>query len=94
VPIATYLGWNTRTPEFGGDDLCDLLGAMIPLPRSVAEATELNDPRQSLKSLYGDHAGYVRRLTASVRRLESERLLLPDDAEALIREAQESNVLR
>jgi hypothetical protein len=29
-----------------------------------------------------------------VRRLESDRLLLPEDAEALIREAQESNVLR
>jgi hypothetical protein len=94
VPIATYLGWNTRTSEFGGDDLCDLLGSMIPLPRSVEDAAERNDPRQSLKSLYGDHAGYVRRFTASVRSLESERLLLPEDASALIREAQESKVLR
>ena len=94
VPVATYMGWNTRTAEFGGDDLCDLLGTMIPLPRSVEEAAERHDPRQSLKSLYGNHDGYVRQVRASVERLQEDRLLLPEDAEALIREAQESNVLR
>lgn len=94
VPVATYMGWNTRTAEFGGDDLCDLLGTMIPLPRTVEEAAERHDPRQSLKSLYGNHDGYVRQVRASVERLQEDRLLLPDDAAALIREAQESNVLR
>jgi len=38
VPAATLLGWNTRTAEFGGPDLCDLLGSMIPLPKTRAEA--------------------------------------------------------
>ncbi len=94
VPVATYMGWNTRTAEFGGDDLCDLLGTMIPLPRTVQEAEERHDPRQSLKSLYGNHEGYVRQVRASVERLEDDRLLLPEDAAAFIREAQESNVLR
>ena len=38
VPVATLLGWNTRTEEFGGPDLCDLLGSTIALPKTRAEA--------------------------------------------------------
>ena len=38
APVSTLLGWNTRTKEFGGPDLCDLLGSTIPLPKTRAEA--------------------------------------------------------
>ena len=94
VPTATLLGWNTRTPEFGGPDLCDLLGSMIPLPKTRAEAQAAGDPRPSLEELYGDHAGYVAKVTAAARKLQGERLLLPEDAEQIVREAEASDVLR
>ena len=52
------------------------------------------DPRLSLEERYGDHAGFV----AAVRRAADEsiarRILLPEDAEVLVRMAEESDVLR
>ncbi|HZP93795.1 MAG TPA: alpha/beta hydrolase domain-containing protein [Burkholderiales bacterium] len=94
APTATLLGWNTRTPEFGGPDLCDLLGSMILLPKTKSAARASGDPRPSLEELYGDHAGYVAKVTAAARKLQVERLLLPEDAEQIIREAEASDVLR
>ena len=94
APVATLLGWNTRTEEFGGPNLCDLLGSTIPLPRTQAEARAAIDPRPSLEELYGDHAGYVAAVTAAAKKLEADRLMLPEDVETIIREAQASDVLR
>lgn len=87
TPVATLTGWNTRTPEFGGDDLCDLLGSTIPLPNTRADAAAVGDPRPSLEELYGDRDGYVAKVTAAAKALEAERLLLPEDVEMLVREA-------
>src|SRR4029077_5853973 len=55
APVATLTGWNTRRPEFGGDDLCDLLGSTIPLKRTREEARASSDPRPALTELYRDH---------------------------------------
>jgi hypothetical protein len=87
-------GWNTRTTEFGGDDLCDLQGSLIPLPRTPAEARARNDPRPALTELYRDQADYVAKVRAAAQALQQDRLLLPEDAELIVREAQESSVLR
>ena len=94
APTATLLGWNTRTREFGGPDLCDLLGSMIPLPETKAEADANNDPRSSLEELYGDHAGYVAKVTEAANKLQQERLLLPEDVERIIAEAKASDILK
>jgi len=94
APTATLLGWNTRTREFGGPDLCDLLGSMIPLPQTKAEADASNDPRPSLEELYGDHAGYVAKVTEAAKKLQADNLLLPEDVEQIIAEAQASDVLK
>lgn len=94
APTATLLGWNTRTPEFGGPDLCDLLGSNIPLPRTKAAADANNDPRPSLEELYGDHAGYVAKVTEAAYKLLEERLLLQEDVDRIIAEAEASNVLK
>ncbi len=94
APTATLLGWNTRTAEFGGPDLCDLLGSSIPLPKTSAEAHTRGDSRPSLEELYGDHAGYVAKVAAAARKLQAERLFLEEDVERVVREAEESDVLR
>ena len=64
VPVATLTGWNTRTPEFGGDDLCDLLGSTIPLPRT-AEAGQSQPTIHGLRwtSCITTEADYVRKVT-------------------------------
>ena len=94
APVATLLGWNTRTEDFGGPDLCDLLGSTIPLPKTNADAQAAGDPRPSLEALYGSHEGYVQKIAEAAKKLESQRLMLPEDVEMVIREAEASNVLR
>lgn len=94
APTATLLGWNTRTREFGGPDLCDLIGSMIPLAATKAEAETNNDARPSLEELYGDHAGYVAKVAEAARKLQEERLLLPADVDRIIAEAEASDVLK
>jgi hypothetical protein len=94
APTATVLGWNTRRTEFGGDDLCDLLGSMIPLPRTRADGDANGDPRPSLEALYGDRDGYVKQVEASARRLEAARLMLPEDVDYVVREAATSDAWR
>ena len=94
VPVATLLGWNTRTREFGGPDLCDLLGSTIPLPRTRSDAQRVNDPRSSLEELYGTHETYVRKITDAARSLQAQRLLLSEDVDMIVREAEDSDVLR
>ncbi len=94
APVATLLGWNTRTREFGGPDLCDLLGSTLPLARTRAEAQQRNDPRPSLEELYGSHDGYVAKISEAARRLQAQRLLLPEDVDLIIRDAETSAVLR
>lgn len=94
APVATLLGWNTRTPEFGGPDLCDLLGSTIPLPKTRADAQAAGDPRPSLEELYGNHEGYVQKVAEAARKLQAQRLMLPEDVEMVIREAQAADVLR
>jgi hypothetical protein len=94
APIATLTGWNTRSPDFGGDDLCDLLGSTIPLPRTQRDANAAGDPRPALEELYRDHEDYVSKVRQAAKTLEEQRLMLPEDAELTVREAVESDVLR
>ena len=94
VPVATLLGWNTRTREFGGPDLCDLLGSTVPLPKTRADAQAKGDPRPSLEELYGSHENYVAKVAAAARKLEAERLMLDADVDMVIRDAQASDILR
>ena len=94
VPVGTNTGWNLHATGPRGRDLCSLTGSFFPFARTRAEREANGDPRLSLEERYGDHAGFV----AAVRRAADEsvdrRLLLPEDAEVLVRMAEESDVLR
>ena len=94
VPVATLLGWNTRTKAFGGPDLCDLLGSTIALPKTPADAQAKGDPRSSLEELYGSHEAYVAKVAMAAKKLQDERLMLPEDVDMVVREAAASDILR
>jgi len=66
----------------------------VPLHRTRAERLAAGDPRPSLEELYGDHEGYVEAVAEAAEELAEERLLLLEDVERIIQEAEESNVLR
>ena len=93
-PLGTYTGWSRRRPGFAADEQCGLTGLFIPFARSQAEREAAGDPRASLEERYTDHDGYVAAVRAAAHRLRSERLLLPVDADRLIQEAEDSDVLR
>jgi len=94
VPLGTVTGWNLRRAGFGEGELCGLTGSFVPFAQTRAERTASGDPRPSLEERYGDHAGYVAAVRAAAARLVAARLLLPDDADAVIDEADASSVLR
>ena len=90
VPLATYVGWNYRRFGYIEGGGCSTSGASFPFATTVAEKSD--DPRLSLEERYGTHAGYVEQIRESVQRQMDARLMLPDDAELLIRKAQGQDI--
>jgi hypothetical protein len=96
APLGTYLGWNITAGgarPFHKDQICDYIGGMIPFAKTKAERLASGDPRLSLEERYGDHAGYVRAVTAAAAKAVAQGFLLQVDADALIAQATISAVL-
>ena len=92
VPVGTHLGWNVRKAGFSEGDSCDLNGAVIPFFRTFAERQAANDPRPSLQERYPMHDDYVAKVTAAANGLFGARLLLREDADSLITQANATPV--
>jgi hypothetical protein len=67
---------------------------MIPFARTKAEREAAGDPRPSLEERYGDHAGYIAAVRKAVENVRTAGFLLEADGAALIRAAEESDVLK
>lgn len=97
APLGTYLGWNITADgekPFHKDQICNYVGGMIPFAKTEADRIKNTDPRRSLESRYKDHAGYVQAVRKATERAIKEGFLLPVDADALVVQAQNSQVLR
>jgi hypothetical protein len=94
APIATLTGWALRRDGYGKDDGCEAAGQSIPFPTTKAEQLKSGDPRPSLEERYGTHQSYVDAVTKAAKQLQSQRLLLPEDVQRYIQQAQASDVLR
>ncbi len=94
APLGSYLGWNVTASGYQKGRACGFSGGMIPFARTKAERLETGDPRLSMEERYGTHDGYVTQVRAAVKRLVEMRLLLEEDAERFVREADASQVLR
>jgi hypothetical protein len=94
APLGTNTGWNVRAPGFRAPNLCSLSGAYIPFATTEAERLASGDPRKSLEERYGDHAGYVRAVRRAALQLLRQGLLLVEDVERYISDAEDSDVLR
>jgi hypothetical protein len=94
VPLGTYAGWSRRRAGFAADEMCGPTGFYIPFARTEAQRKSAGDPRPSLEKRYKNHADYVAAVRGAAKRLVAERLLLPEDAQRLIHEADTSDVLR
>ncbi len=88
APRATFTGWALRAPAFGGPDLCDAAGQQIDFPATRAERLASGDPRPSLEERYSDSPAYLDVVAAAAQGLAGERLLLGEDVERIVREAE------
>jgi hypothetical protein len=101
APLGTYLGWNiTAGPGDPGYDgrpfhagqVCNYVGGMVPFFKTKAGRLAAGDPRPSLEERYGTHAGYVAAVTAAANNAFAQGYLLAADRDALIAQAEASDV--
>jgi hypothetical protein len=92
VPLATYSGWNLRTPPFGGDDLCSTAGQMIAFAQTKSERMASGDPRLSIEERYPNHGKYVSAVAHAANSLHKDRFLLDEDVQRYVEAAAESDI--
>ena len=66
----------------------------VPFAKTKAERLAKSDPRPSLEERYRSHDEYVQIVSAAAAKLVQERYLLPQDADAMIKQAEASDVRR
>jgi len=94
APLGTYTGWNVTAAGPLKGQSCGLNGGFMPFAKTKAERAAKGDPRASLEERYHSHAEYVQVVSAAAARLVKERYLLQPDADAMIKQAEASDVLR
>lgn len=94
VPLGTYLGWNVTAKGFQAGQGCGFQGGYIPFYQTKAERLIHKDPRLSLEERYASHADYVARVKSAADRLVQQRYLLATDAGRIVRQADESSILK
>ncbi len=94
APLGTYLGWNVTAKGYERGRSCGFQGGFVPFARTKEQRLAGGDPRLSLEERYGTHEGYVSRVRDAAQRMAAQRFLLQDDADRIVREAQDSPVLR
>jgi hypothetical protein len=97
APLGTYTGWNVVSSGVFKGQMCMAgapVGGFIPFARTRAERLAAGDPRLSLEERYRDHAGYAHAVRQAADQLVAEGFLLRPDADAMIRQAEASDILR
>ncbi|WP_431285670.1 alpha/beta hydrolase domain-containing protein [Humitalea sp. 24SJ18S-53] len=83
--LATYTGWNLRRPGFAEGALYSIAGSCIPLPRITAP----NDGRVSIAARYASRHAWKDALRTACTDLIAARLLLLEDMDRLMEDADE-----
>lgn len=92
VPIGTYTGWNLDRDGWFTGGLCHLQGSFIPFARTRAERLAAGDPRLSIEERYPTRPAYVLAMRRAVSTLNTYQFLLPEDAAALVDQAERDGV--
>ncbi len=87
VPRATYTGWNLRDRSFAEGALM-VVGSCFPFAATRAERSANGDPRPSLEERYPSHGDYAAAVRDAAEALQRERLLLAEDVERCVADAE------
>jgi hypothetical protein len=89
VPVATYAGWNFRSPAVGAPkELVSLMGSSIPFALTD-EARKPGDPRRSLTSRYTSKEQYLKRAGEHAAALVKAGYLLAADVPQIMKRMEE-----
>jgi len=89
-PLATYMGWNLRSPSVGAPtEQYPLIGSMVAFPRTRAEREKSSDPRLSIEERYKDEQEYLGKIEAAARELAKQRFLLEADVPQVVAKAKQ-----
>jgi hypothetical protein len=97
APLGTYTGWNVISSGPFKGQMCQFgspVGGFIPFAKTKDERLASGDPRRSLEERYQTHDGYVQALSTAARSLVKDGYLRQADADAMIKQAEASSVLR
>ena len=88
VPLATYTGWNFRTPGIGGTSrLIGNTGSYIPFARTRAEREARRDPRLSIEERHASRGDYLAKVRTVTDALVRERYMLAEDVDTAVSRA-------
>jgi len=89
VPLATYQAWNPRREEYGAPDyLGRFAGSCWVFPLNKKNRIDSGDPRLSITERYSSKGQYIELVKAAVADLIDSRLMLKEDGENYILNAQ------
>jgi hypothetical protein len=94
APMRALLGHLEAWEGYGPGVLCPLQGAVLPLAATRAGREAAGDPSPSLEERYPTPAAYAAAVRAAADRLVAERLLLAEDAAAMVAAAEEGRLAR
>lgn len=84
VPLASYTGWNLRSPAIGApSEPTAFLGSWIPFAKTKAARMAAGDSRLSIEERYAGEQDYLSQIDSAARDLVRERFLLPTDLDLL-----------
>jgi hypothetical protein len=89
APLATHTGWNLRKVGMGAGELCMASGMRIPFAKTRSERESNDDPRPSIAERYPNEQAYATAVKRAADSLVKERLLLKEDADSIVRQANE-----
>ena len=93
APLGTYTSWNPFSSGPQRGNVGGLAAGYIPFALTKAERIASGDPRRSIEERYGSQEGYDCVVRHAAKKEVHKRLLLQQDADRLIAQAAESNVL-
>lgn len=88
VPLATYAGWNFRSPDIGGTTrLVGNTGSYIPFARTQADREARKDPRPSIAERYPSRGDYLAKVRQATDALVRDRYMLAEDVDTAVKRA-------
>jgi hypothetical protein len=93
APLATYTGWNLRSPAIGAPtERTAFLGSFVPFRRTAADTAAARDPRTAIDERYDSYNDYRASFQKALDKLVQDRYILPgDSAQLMTRSEQEWN---